>query len=49
MEDALCRFHTFKDIFFLGRDCKKAKPKANVTTTELVKTRSVGQETMNET
>ena len=29
MEDALHRFHTFKDVFLLGRAGKKAKCKAN--------------------
>jgi len=29
MEDALPPFHTFKDVFFLGRAGKMAKAKAN--------------------
>jgi len=45
MEDALCRFHTFKDVFLLGRAGKKAKAKANALRTELVKNRKVDEET----
>jgi len=41
MEDALRRFHTFKDFFLLGRAGKKAKAKANALRTELVKKRKV--------
>jgi len=37
LEDALHRFHTFKDVFLLGRASKKAKIKANPLRTELVK------------
>jgi hypothetical protein len=37
MEDALCRFHTFKDVFLLGQAGKKVKAKANTLRTELVK------------
>ena len=37
MEDALHRFHTFKDDFLLGRAGKTAKAKANALRTELVK------------
>jgi len=29
MEDALGHFHTFKDVFLLGRAGKQAKMKAN--------------------
>jgi len=45
MEDALRRFHTFKDVFLLGRAGKKAKAKANTLRTELVKKRKVDEET----
>jgi len=37
MEDALHRFHTFKDVLSLGRAINKAKTKANALRTELVK------------
>jgi len=46
MEDALGRFHTFKDVFLLGRASKKAKAKANALRTELMKKRKVDEETM---
>jgi hypothetical protein len=36
MEDALHRFHTFKDVFFLRRAGEKVKTKANALRTELV-------------
>jgi len=49
MEDALCRFHTFKDVFLLGRAGKKAKAKANALRTELVKKRKADGETNAET
>jgi hypothetical protein len=49
MEDALCRFHSFKDDFFLGRAGKKAKPKGNRLRTELVKKRQVGEEMNDDT
>jgi len=49
MEDALHHFHTFKDVFLLGRAGKKAKAKANALRTELVKMRKVGEETHAET
>jgi hypothetical protein len=49
MEDALCHFHTFKDVFLLGRAGKKGKAKANVLRTELVKMRKVDEETNAET
>ena len=45
MEDALHRFHTFKDVFLLGRAGKKAKAKGNALRTELVKKRKVDEET----
>jgi hypothetical protein len=37
MEDAFCHFHTFKDVFLLGRASKNAMSKANALRTELVK------------
>jgi len=49
MEDALHRFHTFKDVFLLGRAGKKAKAKANALRTELGKKRNVDEETNAET
>jgi hypothetical protein len=49
MEDALHRFHTFKDIFLLARAGKKAKAKANALRTDLVKKRKVDEETNAET
>jgi len=45
MEDALRRFHTFKDVLLLGRAGKKGKAKANALRTELVKKRKVEEET----
>ena len=45
MEDSLHCFHTFKDVFLLGRAGKKAKAKANTLRTELVKKRKVDVET----
>jgi hypothetical protein len=48
-EDALHRFHIFKDVFLLGRAGKKAKAKANALGTELVKKRKVDKETHAET
>jgi len=45
MEDALHRFHTFKDVFLLGRACEIAKAKANALRTELVKKRKVEEVT----
>jgi len=49
IEDTLHRFHTFKDVFLLGRARKKAKAKANDLKTELVKKRKVDKETNAET
>jgi len=49
MEDALHRFHTFKDVFLLGRAGNKAKAKGNALRTELVKNRKVDQQTNAET
>jgi hypothetical protein len=37
MEHTLRRFHTFKDVFLLGRAGQKANAKANALRTELVK------------
>jgi len=37
MEDALCRVHTFKDVFLLGRSGKEAMATANALRTELVR------------
>jgi len=45
MEDALHCFHTFKDVFLLGRAGKNAMAKANALTTELVKMRKLDEET----
>jgi hypothetical protein len=45
LEDALHRFHTFKDVFVLGRAGKKAKAKANALRMELVKKRKVDKDT----
>jgi len=49
MEDALHRFHTFKDVFVLWRAGKKAKDKADALRPELVKKRKVDEETNAET
>jgi len=49
MEDSLHRFHTFKDVFLLGRAGKKEKAKANALRMELVKKRKVDEETNAET
>ena len=49
MEDALPRFHNFKDIFLLGIAGKEAKAKANALRTELMKKRKVDKETNAET
>jgi hypothetical protein len=49
MEDALCRIHTFKEVFLLGQSGKKVKAKANALSTELVKKRMVGEERTAET
>jgi hypothetical protein len=49
MKDALHRFHTFKDVFLLGRAGKNANAKANALRTELVKKRKVDEETNTET
>jgi len=44
MEDELRRFHTFKDVSFLGQAGKKVKAKANALGTELMKRRKVNEE-----
>ena len=49
MKDALRRFHTFKDVFLLGRAGRNAKAKANALRMELVKKRKVDEETHAET
>jgi len=49
MEDALHRFHTYKDVFLFGRAGKEGKAKANALRTELVKKRKVDKETNAET
>jgi len=49
MEDALRRFHTFKDVFLLGRAAKKAKAKAHALRMEVLKKRKVDEETIAET
>jgi hypothetical protein len=48
-EEALHRFHIFKDVFLLRRVGKKAKAKATALGTELVKKRKVDKETHAET
>jgi hypothetical protein len=45
IKDELRRFHTFKDIFLLGRAGKKWKGKANALRTELVKKQKADEET----
>ena len=45
MEVALHHFHTFKDVFLLGRAGKKAKARANALRTDRVKKRKVDNET----
>jgi hypothetical protein len=49
MQDALCRFQSFNDVFLLRRDGKKAKAKANPLRTELVRKRNADKETNAET
>jgi len=49
MEEALHRFHTFKDVFLLGRAGNKANAKADALRMELVKERKVDKETNAET
>jgi len=45
MEDALCRYHTFKDVFSLRRSGKQAKAWATAPTTAPMKMRKVDEET----
>jgi len=45
MDCALHRFHTFKDVFLLGRASEMAKAKANALRMKLVKKRNVDEET----
>jgi hypothetical protein len=49
MEDTLHRFHTFKDVFLLGRAGILKKAKANAPRTELMIKRTVDEETNAET
>jgi len=49
IDDVLHRFHTFKDVFSLGRAGKKAQAKANALRTELMKKRKVDEKTNAET
>jgi len=49
MEDTIRRFHTFKDVFLLGRADKKTKATANDQRTELKKKQKVDEETDAET
>jgi len=49
MEDALGRFHTFKDDFLLGRAGNEAKAIANPVRTGLMKKQLVDQDTNAET
>jgi len=49
MEDAWSCFHTFNDVFLLGRAGTEAKAKPNALRTELVKKRKVDEETNAET
>ena len=49
MEDALRRFHTFKDVLLLAEAGNNTKAKANPLGTELVKRRMVDKETNTET
>jgi len=49
MQDAMCRFHTLKDVLIVGRASKEAKPEPNALRTELMKKRKVDDETNAET
>jgi len=49
MEDALHRFHTFKDVFLLGRASLMVRAKANALRTELMTKQKVQEETNAET
>jgi len=44
IEDALRRFHTYKNVILLGRAGQEAKPKPNAMRTELVKKWKVDEE-----
>jgi hypothetical protein len=44
MQDALRHFHTFRDVFLLGRAGKKAMAKTNPLRTELMKKGKVDEE-----
>jgi hypothetical protein len=48
-EDALHRFHTFNDVFLVGRAGNKVKAKANALRMELVKKGKVDEKTHVET
>jgi len=45
MEDTLCHFHTFKEVFLLDQAGKQPKAKPNALRTELVKQRKLVKET----
>ena len=45
MEDAVLRFHNFKDVFLLGRAGKQAKANANAQRRDLMKMQKVDEET----
>jgi len=49
MVDTLHHFHTFKDVFLLGRAGKKRNAKGNALRTELVKKQKIEKETNAET
>jgi hypothetical protein len=49
MEATLCRFHTFKDVFLLGRAGNKAQAKPNALRMDVVKKGKVHKETQVET
>jgi len=49
MEDTLHRLHTFKDVFLLGRAGKETKARATALRMELVKKRTVDEESNAET
>jgi len=49
MEDALSRFHTFKDVFSLGTAGKEVEAKANSLRMEVVKMQKIDNNTIAET
>jgi hypothetical protein len=49
MENALCRFHTFTDVFLIGQAVKIVKVKAHSLKMERMKKRKVDQEANAET